>query len=57
MIAGKYLEVSRGISCREVRDPIGVVGAIVPFNFPVMVPFWTVPIALGCGKNENSVKN
>jgi len=49
MIAGKYLEVSRGISCRETRDPLGVVVSIVPFNFPVMVPFWTLPIALGCG--------
>jgi methylmalonic acid semialdehyde dehydrogenase len=49
MAAGRYLEVSQGISCREVRDPLGVVAAIVPFNFPVMVPFWTVPIAIGCG--------
>jgi methylmalonic acid semialdehyde dehydrogenase len=48
-IVGRFLEVSRGISCREVRDPIGVVVSIVPFNFPVMVPMWTVPIALGCG--------
>eukprot|EP00392_Amoebophrya_sp_AT5.2_P002614 g2619.t1 len=49
MIAGRYLEVSRGITCREQRDPLGVVVSIVPFNFPVMVPMWTVPIALGCG--------
>lgn len=41
--------MSRGISCREIRDPLGVVVSIVPFNFPVMVPMWTVPIALGCG--------
>ena len=32
-----------------MRDPLGVVVSIVPFNFPVMVPMWTVPIALGCG--------
>lgn len=49
MIAGRFLEVSRGISCREIRDPLGVVACVVPFNFPVMVPMWTVPIALGCG--------
>jgi len=49
LIKGGFLEVSRGISCREVRDPLGVVVSIVPFNFPVMVPFWTVPIAIGCG--------
>jgi methylmalonic acid semialdehyde dehydrogenase len=46
---GRHLEVSRGISCAEYRDPIGVVGCIVPFNFPVMVPLWTVPIALVMG--------
>ena len=49
MAAGKFLEVSRGITCRDVRDPIGVVTCIAPFNFPIMVPMWTVPIALGCG--------
>merc|ERR1719247_1921964 len=49
MIPGKFLEVSRGITCRDKRDPIGVVVSIVPFNFPLMVPFWTVPIAIGCG--------
>lgn len=49
MAAGKYLEVSRGISCREERQALGVVVSVVPFNFPMMVPFWTVPIAIGCG--------
>jgi len=49
MIPGRHLEVSRGVTCRDKRDPIGVVVCIVPFNFPVMVPFWTTPIALGCG--------
>ncbi|CAD7963212.1 unnamed protein product [Amoebophrya sp. A25] len=49
MACGRYLEVSRGISCRDQRDPLGVVACIVPFNFPVMVPFWTVPIAIACG--------
>jgi len=49
LIPGKYLEVSRGITCRDKRDPLGVVVSIVPFNFPLMVPFWTVPIAIGCG--------
>ena len=49
MAAGNFLEVSRGITCRDVREPIGVVTCIVPFNFPIMVPMWTVPIALGCG--------
>lgn len=47
--AGRKLEVSRGIQCEEVRKPLGIVGAIVPFNFPLMVPFWTIPISLTMG--------
>lgn len=47
--AGRVLEVSRGISCQEVRKPLGIVGAIVPFNFPAMVPMWTIPISLVMG--------
>lgn len=46
---GRILEVSRGISCQEVRQPLGVVAAIVPFNFPAMVPMWTIPISLTVG--------
>jgi len=46
---GKYLEVSGGITCRDERVPLGVVACIVPFNFPLMVPMWTVPIALVMG--------
>lgn len=46
---GKQLEVSRGVKCEEFRDPIGVVASICPFNFPIMVAFWTLPIALTMG--------
>jgi len=49
LMNGRILEVSRGITCREQRVPLGVVAAIVPFNFPVMVPMWTIPIALTAG--------
>jgi len=49
LIGGKSLEVSRGVECKEWREPIGVVSSIVPFNFPIMVPMWTLPIAIGCG--------
>jgi malonate-semialdehyde dehydrogenase (acetylating)/methylmalonate-semialdehyde dehydrogenase len=49
LACGKKLEVSKGIHCEEIRKPLGVVGAIVPFNFPLMVPFWTIPIALTLG--------
>jgi len=46
---GNVMEVSRGITCHDFRDSIGVVGCIVPFNFPCMVPMWTTPIALVAG--------
>lgn len=46
---GKLLDVSKGISCQESRAPLGVVAAIVPFNFPAMVPMWTIPISLTVG--------
>ncbi len=43
------LEVSRGVTCEYRRDPVGVVLNITPFNFPAMVPLWTIPIALALG--------
>ena len=49
LFGGRILEVSRGIECRDVRTPLGVVAAIVPFNFPFMVPMWTIPISLVSG--------
>ncbi len=48
-IAGEFQEVSNGVTCRMVREPLGVVASITPFNFPFMVPMWTVPIALTVG--------
>lgn len=45
----KMLEVSQGITCRLTKEPLGVVACITPFNFPSMVPHWTIPIALGLG--------
>ena len=42
-------ELTDGIDCQMVRQPLGVVAGLTPFNFPVMVPLWTIPIALGCG--------
>ena len=47
--AGEVLEVSRGIECRTDRHPVGVVSSIAPFNFPVMIPNWTIPNALALG--------
>jgi len=46
---GNIAQVSTGIYCQDFREPLGVVSCIVPFNFPVMVPMWTVPIALTAG--------
>src|SRR6185503_19986608 len=44
--AGEVLEVSRGVECRIEKFPIGVVASITPFNFPNMVPNWTIPNAI-----------
>src|SRR6185369_13296995 len=47
---GRILEdVSRNVDAETVRQPVGVCAAIVPFNFPAMVPFWFLPFAIGCG--------
>ena len=47
---GRILEdVSRGIDAVTIRQPVGVCAAIVPFNFPAMVPFWFLPFAIACG--------
>jgi malonate-semialdehyde dehydrogenase (acetylating)/methylmalonate-semialdehyde dehydrogenase len=47
--AGEVLEVSRGVECRIERFPVGVVASIAPFNFPNMVPHWTIPNAIALG--------
>ncbi|HEY0673191.1 MAG TPA: CoA-acylating methylmalonate-semialdehyde dehydrogenase [Longimicrobiales bacterium] len=47
--AGEVLEVSKGVECRIERYPVGVVASITPFNFPNMVPNWTIPNALVLG--------
>jgi malonate-semialdehyde dehydrogenase (acetylating)/methylmalonate-semialdehyde dehydrogenase len=41
--------VARGIDNRSYRYPLGVVAAIAPFNFPCMIPLWTLPIAIAAG--------
>lgn len=49
LVTGELLEVSRGVECRTEHVPLGVVASIVPFNFPSMVPNWTIPNAIALG--------
>jgi malonate-semialdehyde dehydrogenase (acetylating)/methylmalonate-semialdehyde dehydrogenase len=49
LVTGEILEVSRGVECRTEQVPLGVVASIVPFNFPSMVPNWTLPNAIALG--------
>lgn len=49
LVTGEVLEVSRGVECRTEYIPVGIVASIVPFNFPSMVPNWTMPNALALG--------
>ena len=50
MMQGYNLEdVARGIDEMMIRQPLGVVAAITPFNFPGMIPFWFLPYAIACG--------
>jgi malonate-semialdehyde dehydrogenase (acetylating) / methylmalonate-semialdehyde dehydrogenase len=49
LVTGEVLEVSKGVECRTEHVPLGIVASIVPFNFPAMVPNWTIPNAIALG--------
>jgi malonate-semialdehyde dehydrogenase (acetylating)/methylmalonate-semialdehyde dehydrogenase len=50
LMMGYSLEnVSKGIDCQTIRQPLGVCAGITPFNFPAMVPMWMFPFAIACG--------
>jgi len=49
IVVNEVQEVSKGVECRTESRPIGVVASITPFNFPNMVPNWTIPNALVLG--------
>jgi len=50
LLKGEYTEqVGTGVDSYSLRQPLGVVAGITPFNFPAMVPMWMFPIALACG--------
>jgi len=50
LLKGETLEgVAEGVDVELVRQPVGVVAAITPFNFPAMIPLWFLPYAIACG--------
>jgi malonate-semialdehyde dehydrogenase (acetylating)/methylmalonate-semialdehyde dehydrogenase len=52
LLKGEFTEnVGRNIDSFSVRQPLGVVAGITPFNFPVMVPMWMFPVAIACGNS------
>ncbi len=52
LLKGENLEgVAAGVDVESVRQPVGVVAAITPFNFPAMIPLWFLPYAIACGNS------
>ncbi len=50
LLKGEFTEeVGTGVDSWSIRQPLGVVAGITPFNFPAMVPLWMFPVALACG--------
>jgi malonate-semialdehyde dehydrogenase (acetylating)/methylmalonate-semialdehyde dehydrogenase len=50
LLKGEITEnVGTSVDCHSLRQPLGVVAGITPFNFPAMVPMWMFPVALACG--------
>ena len=50
LLKGEYSDnVGTGVDSYSLRQPLGVVAGITPFNFPAMVPMWMFPIAITCG--------
>ena len=48
-ITGEVLEVAKDMETRSYREPLGIVAAICPFNFPAMIPLWSIPVATVTG--------
>ena len=49
VLNGESSEVGPGINCTMTHEPLGVVAGITPFNFPIMVPLWMIPLAIASG--------
>lgn len=48
-LKGQTLEVAKDMETKMIREPLGVIGSICPFNFPAMVPLWSLPLVLVTG--------
>jgi malonate-semialdehyde dehydrogenase (acetylating)/methylmalonate-semialdehyde dehydrogenase len=52
LLKGEFSDqVGRGVDSYSLRQPLGVVAGISPFNFPAMVPMWMFPVAIACGNS------
>jgi malonate-semialdehyde dehydrogenase (acetylating)/methylmalonate-semialdehyde dehydrogenase len=52
LLQGQALpDISRDVDCLVIREPLGVVAGIPPFNFPAMIPLWMMPLAVACGNS------
>lgn len=48
-LTGEFLEVAKDMETKMYREPLGVVAAICPFNFPAMIPLWSIPLTIVTG--------
>ena len=53
MMGSNLEDIASGIDELMIRQPVGVVGVITPFNFPGMIPLWFLPYALACGNTRH----
>ena len=49
MMGQTLTDISRDVDCHTIREPMGVVVGIPPFNFPALIPLWMMSVAVACG--------